>query len=296
MQFKDLLLILSVITLWGINFSVMKIGLNYTSPYMFGVLRFAPFIFLLFFFKRPQMPWKIFILYGLTLYFGQFVLLLSGMALGMPAGMASMVLQSQAFFTVFFAKFFLGEAFRVRSFIGLIISALGLSVISLQENTSLTLIGLLLTLGAGSFWAIGNIIMKRYSNANMADLTVWTGIVPILPFFICAMIIDGPAILVSTFENADIIFVLAVLYTSLLATIYGNTIWGKLIRKYSVSYVAPFSLLVPVVGISASAFFLKEHLTIADGLGAAIVIIGLTINVFGGKLFNIIKTLLPLKI
>ncbi|QIQ21814.1 EamA family transporter [Zophobihabitans entericus] len=289
MQIKDLLLILSVIALWGLNFIIMKIGMSYTTPFIFGFLRFLPFVFLLFFFKRPKIPLKMFIAYGFVLYFCQFALLLFGMNLGMPAGMASMVLQAQAFFTVFFATFLLGESFRIRSFIGLCVSASGLTLICLQADASITIIGLIFTLAASSCWAMGNILMKKLTGTDMKSLTVWTGVVPLLPFLIGSLVIDGPEAIVQTIHSADIIFVCAILYTSLIATIYGNTIWGGLMRKYNVSTVAPFSLLVPIFGLSAAAIILGEHLSYIDIIGAFIVMLGLCVNVFGGRIIQFLK-------
>lgn len=289
MQLKDFYLIISVVVIWGINFTVIKIGLQYTTPFLFGALRFIPFLFLIFFIKKPVVPWSFLILFGVIFYFGQFALLFFGMAFGMPAGMASMVLQSQAFFTIFLAQLFLGESAKIQSFIGLVISALGLTIIGSQKDTSFTLIGLILTLAGAACWAIGNILIKRYPQTNMMSLTVWSGIVPILPFLCCAIIFDDISIIPQTWQHADWLFLFTIGYIFLLSTVYGNTIWGKLIRKYNVSTIAPFSLLVPVVGLTAASLLLQEQLSILDIVGAMVVMSGLMINILGAKLLARLK-------
>lgn len=144
---KDLLLALVVILAWGVNFVVIKVGLHGMPPMLLGALRFTlAAVPAVFFVRRPQIPWRLLVLYGATIQLGQFVFLFTGMYVGMPAGLASLVLQSQAFFTLVFAMLFLGERLRVQNLLGLAIAAGGLVVIAAQGGRAMTLAGFLLTI------------------------------------------------------------------------------------------------------------------------------------------------------
>lgn len=151
---KDLLLALVVILAWGVNFVVIKVGLHGMPPMLLGALRFTlAAVPAVFFVRRPQIPWRLLVLYGATIQLGQFVFLFTGMYVGMPAGLASLVLQSQAFFTLVFAMLFLGERLRVQNLLGLAIAAGGLVVIAAQGGRAMTLAGFLLTICSAAMWA-----------------------------------------------------------------------------------------------------------------------------------------------
>ena len=151
---RDLLLALVVIVVWGMNFVVIMVGLHDVPPMLLGALRFmlaaVPAVF---FIKRPQVPLRWMLAYGLTISLGQFAFLFTAMKHGMPAGLASLVLQSQAFFTLFFAALFLGERLRAANLLGLVIAACGLAMIGAQTGLGMTLSGFVLTICAASMWA-----------------------------------------------------------------------------------------------------------------------------------------------
>ncbi|WP_434778367.1 EamA family transporter [Neisseria sp. Ec49-e6-T10] len=283
---KDLLLISVVIISWGLNFVVIKVGLNDVPPLLLGALRFCVLAIPAFFIKRPKVAFGWLLLYGLTISFGQFAFLFSAISFGMPAGLASMVLQSQAFFTLFLAVLFLGEKFYAQNILGLLISAAGLGIIGLQGGASVPLLGLSLTLAAAFAWAIGNIVMKKLSNIDMVSLTVWGGLVPIIPFFVASYIFEGPKTITHSLTHLNLTTVFVLFYLAFIATLLGYSIWGKLMAKYKASQVAPFSLLVPIIGITSSAYFLNEKLTIVEIAGALLVMLGLVVNIFGRRIMN----------
>jgi len=285
MPLKDLLLALVVIVVWGVNFVVIKVGLDGLPPMLLGALRFAlvafPAVLLV---KRPQLPWRWLIAYGVTISLGQFAFLFEAMNNGMPPGLASLVLQSQAFFTLFFAAVFLGERLRAASVLGLLVAAGGLALIGSENGASVPFFALLLTLCAASMWAMGNIITRRFGNIDLVALVIWGGLIPPLPFFALSWWLEGPALIESALRGIGWSSILSLAYLAFIATMLGYSLWGQLLSRYPAGKVAPFSLLVPVVGLSSSALLLGERLTPMQGWGALLVMAGLLINVFGPRL------------
>ena len=288
---RDLLLALIVVIAWGVNFVVIKVGLHGVPPMLLGALRFMLAAFpAIFFVKRPQLPWRWLLAYGVTISLGQFAFLFSAMYVGMPAGLASLVLQAQAFFTLIFAAFFLHERFRLPNVAGLLIAAAGLAVIGMQGGHAMTLAGFLLTLCAACSWALGNIVTKKVGKVDLVGLVVWGSLIPPLPFLALSLIFEGPARIEASLASIPLVSVFAILYLAFIATIVGYSLWGKLLARYPAGSVAPFSLLVPVIGLASAAVFLGEGLSAAQVVGAALVMAGLVVNVFGARL---VQRLLP---
>lgn len=284
---KDLLLALVVIIAWGLNFVVIKVGLDGLPPMLLGGLRFAlvafPAILLI---KRPQLPLRWLIAYGATISLGQFAFLFEAMAHGMPPGLASLVLQAQAFFTLFFAALFIGEKLRPASLIGLLIAAAGLALIGFDNSQATPLIAVLLTLCAASMWAMGNIITRRFGNIDLVALVVWGALIPPIPFFALSLWLEGPTLMEQSLRHIGISSILSLCYLAFVATMLGYSLWSKLLSRYPAGKVAPFSLLVPVIGLASSALLLDERLGDLQWLGGALVMFGLAVNVFGPNLWR----------
>ncbi|WP_322058674.1 EamA family transporter [Paraburkholderia sp. J63] len=286
---KDLLFALVVVLAWGVNFVVIKVGLHGVPPLLLGALRFLLAAFpAVLFVKRPKLPLRWLFAYGATISFGQFVFLFTAMYVGMPAGLASVVLQAQAFFTLVFAAIFLGERFRAQNVIGLLIAAAGLAVIGLQSSSAgagtqaMTAAGFVLTLCAACMWALGNIVTKKVGKVDLVGLVVWASLIPPLPFLVLSYFIEGPQRIETALAGIGMDSIGAIVYLAFVATILGYSLWSRLLSKYPASQVAPFSLLVPIVGLAAAALLLGERLSAAQIGGAALVMAGLAVNVFGG--------------
>ncbi|PWB30453.1 O-acetylserine/cysteine exporter [Pseudomonas sp. SDI] len=289
MPIKDLLLALIVIVAWGVNFVVIKVGLDGLPPMLLGALRFAlvafPAVLLV---KRPQLPWRWLIAYGATISLGQFAFLFEAMGNGMPPGLASLVLQSQAFFTLFFAAIFLGERLRAASLLGLAIAAAGLALIGSENGSHVPFIALILTLCAAASWAIGNIITRRFGTVDLVALVIWGGLIPPLPFFALSWFLEGPALIEASLRQINLNSILALIYLAFVATMLGYSLWSRLLSRYPAGKVAPFSLLVPVVGLSSSALLLDERLSALQCAGGLLVMLGLLVNVFGPRLRRVL--------
>ncbi|UHL63465.1 EamA family transporter [Paralcaligenes sp. KSB-10] len=283
MPVRDWLAALAVISAWGINFVVIKVGLHEIPPLLLGGLRFGLVAFpAVFFIKRPLLAWRSLLLYALTLSFGQFVFLFTAIYVGMPAGLASLVLQSQAFFTVLIAALFLGERVRWPNVLGIVVAVLGLVLIEQGALPgSVSVLGFILTLCAALSWACGNIVVKRIGKVDMLGLVVWAALIPPIPFFVLSWVIEGPARIRHSLLSISAVGVASVIYLALVATIVGYVLWGRLLGRHPVSKIAPLSLLIPVIGLVSSWLLLGEHLSLIQWVGGAVVMLGLALNVFG---------------
>src|SRR5690606_31749565 len=192
-------------------------------------------------------------------------------------------LQAQAFFTLLFAGLFLGERLRRVTLFGLLLAAAGLALIGLQGGEGMTLAGFLLTLCAASMWALGNVVTRHIGRVDILGLVIWGALVPPVPFLALSAWLEGPAVLEQALRGISLDSLLAIAYLAFVATMLGYGIWGRLLARYPAIQVAPFSLLVPVVGIGSSGLLLGERLAPLQWVGAVLVMAGLLINVFGAR-------------
>lgn len=286
---KDLFLALIVIIVWGLNFVVIKVGVADVPPFLLAGLRFLFVVFpLAFFFKAPKVPLKIYLLYGLAISFGQFSFLFSAIASGMPSGLASLVLQSQAFFTLIFSALLLNESWHKFQVMGLGLGALGLFLIGSSHGVSMPLLGFLLTLCASVLWALGNIVSRQlaqYPNVDLFAFVVWAGFIPCFMFFATSVVIDGPQKIIAVLSHLNGLTIASILYLAWAATLFGYGVWTSLMSRYPANKIAPFTLLVPVVGLLAGYFIFSETLQIIHFIGCASLMIGLVTNVFGPSIW-----------
>ncbi|WP_313104847.1 O-acetylserine/cysteine exporter [Pseudescherichia vulneris] len=289
---KDGLLALLVVVVWGLNFVVIKVGLHNMPPLMLAGLRFVLVAFpALLFVARPKVPLRLLLGYGLTISFGQFAFLFSAIKFGMPAGLASLVLQAQAFFTIVLGAATFGERLQLKQVLGITLAIFGVLVLaeSSLNGQDVTVLGFMLTLAAAFSWACGNIfnkkIMQHSSRPAVMSLVVWSALIPVVPFMVASLIFDGPAQMLQSLVQIDITTVLSLIYLAFVATIIGYGIWGTLLGRYETWRVAPLSLLVPVVGMASAALLLGETLNGLQLLGAALIMAGLYINIFGFRLW-----------
>lgn len=285
---KDGLLALLVVVVWGLNFVVIKVGLHNMPPLMLAGLRFLLVAFpALFFVARPKIPFRLLLGYGLTISFGQFAFLFCAINFGMPAGLASLVLQAQAFFTIILGAMVFGERLQGKQLAGIALAVVGVLVLAEASlnGQHVALLGFLLTLAAAFSWACGNIfnkkIMQLETRPAVMSLVVWSALIPIVPFMLASWLMDGPTVMLNSLVTLDITTILSLFYLAFVATIIGYGIWGSLLGRYETWRVAPLSLLVPVVGIASAALLLDEKLGALQLAGAILVMAGLYINVFG---------------
>lgn len=291
MQTKDWGLALLVVLAWGVNFVVIRWGLDGLPPMLLGALRFALVAFpAVLFVRPPKLPLKWLLAYGVTISFGQFALLFSAMHVGMPAGLASLVLQAQAIFTLVFALIFLGERWLPQQVWALLIASGGLALLASQSQSgtpgAMTVTGFMLTIAAASAWGLGNIINRKIGqtrSVNLLSLVVWSALIPPLPFLLLSYWLEGPELILSSLSGIGLHSILAVVYLAFVATIFGYSSWAYLLRHYPASQVAPLTLMVPVVGLISAWLLLGETLNGWQAVGIVLVMLGLLVNSFGGR-------------
>jgi O-acetylserine/cysteine efflux transporter len=257
MLLRDRLLAVVVAVVWGLNFPATEFALGHFPPFLLAAIRFTliavPTVFLV---PRPRIPFGRLVLVGVGLGILQFAFLYLGMAAGMPSGLASLVLQASAPFTVLIAGVWLRERLSGRQALGIGIAVAGLGVIALHQAQTAALLPVVLTLCGALGWAIGNVATRRAGAPNPLHLTLWWSIVPPVPMAILSLVVEGPArigsALGTAFTPGAIPADLGLLYIVLVATLVGYGIWSRLMARYPSSTVAPFSMLVPVVGVLAS--------------------------------------------
>lgn len=281
---------LVVVVVWGLNFVVMKWGLATLSPLVLCALRFlaASLPFLLFVRPPRHLSWGVMAAYGLVQGVGQFGLLFTGMQLGMPAGMSSVVLQTQAFITMLMAAALLGETPHRWQWLGLCIAIGGLVFIGAAHGdgaSGMTLAGFLLTVGAAAMWAGSNLLTRvaaRQGPYEPVSFIVWSSVFPIVPLLLLACVVDGTEAVGQQLRGLGGRELGVVAYLALLSTLLGYGLWTRLLQRYAASTVAPLSLLVPVVGLLSAMLLLGERPTAWQWMGTLGVLAGMVINQFGG--------------
>lgn len=289
MSFKDSLLGLLIIIIWGVNFLAIAFALDGLPPLLMGALRFALVFSIGFLFvKKPDIPLKWMIAYAMFISFGQFAFLFSAMSMGMPAGLASLILQSQGLFTLIFAALLLSEQVKMAQILSMFVAGAGLCVIaSTGQDSSMTLIGFALTIVGAVSWALGNVVNRIINNRGFKpgiDLVIWSAWIPVLPFLLSSYIFEGSDLIIESITNFGWTSFFALCYLAIAASIGGYGLWSYLLGRYPAGTVAPLSLGVPIVGISVSGYFLNETITSTQWIGIIVVFFGLLINAFGSKL------------
>lgn len=288
---RDLLLTVGVVTLFGFSFVPIKIGMREIPPFALVALRFFFAAFpLVFFVRRPQMPWRFVVSYGMAIGVVQFGLLFLGIKLGMPAGLSSLVIQLQVFFTIALGVVFLGDKFQRHNVIGAIIAGAGIIVLAaykIASGANATFLGFVIVIVAGFAWSVGNIVAKRAALAHdpdMFSLVVWSSVVPPLPLALLAYAFEGGPAAWHAVISAGALSWGCVLFMAWGATLFGFASWAGLLHRYPTALVSPFALLIPVSGLASGAWLLDESLAPMQYAGALLVLAGLAVNVYGPRI------------
>lgn len=291
MSFKDTLIALVIISIWGFNFIIIAWGVESMPPLLMGGLRFLLVAILgSFFIRKPDIPWRWMALYAFTLCFGQFSLLFSALAFGMPAGLASLVLQSQALFTLIFSVILLKEQIKLNQVLAMVIAAIGLVIIGYSgQSGNMTLIGFAFTIAAAVAWGMGNVVNRminqRGYRANIG-LVVWSSWLAMLPFFLTSYLVEGEDAIRQSLLNLNWLSFVVLFYLAIAASIIGYSLWSYLLTHYPAGQVAPLTLAVPVVGMVSAALLLGESMSSQQILGITVVMVGLLVNTFGEKFYQ----------
>ncbi|AFR47037.1 EamA family transporter [Gordonia sp. KTR9] len=284
MSTRDRLLALFVVVLWGLNFIAIRLGLDHFPPFFLAALRFAVLaIPVMLFVRFPKVRLRWFLLYVAGFGSMQFILLFLAMDLGMPTGLASLVLQTSAPFTVVLGVLFLRERMTLGQVLGLAIAVAGMAVIALDrvrgsDLGAAALLPIGLTVLGGLSWAAGNIGGRLARPDDSLRMTLWMAVVATPPLYLVSLIVEGPAAgfaALSTLGTDSGLRALGgLVYLAIFGTVIGAGLWTTLLGRNDASRVSPMSLLVPVVGITTAYLVLGEVPTVGEIVGAIIVVAG----------------------
>jgi O-acetylserine/cysteine efflux transporter len=277
---RHLLIGLAVVAVWGTNFTVIKVALDDFPPLVFAALRFTfAFVPAAFLIPRPKVAWRLLAAYGLFIGAGQFGILYIAMKSDISPGMASLVIQTQVFFTIALSMALTGERIRPYQVAGLALAVAGIVLIATNTGGNTTIKGLLLTLIAAFSWGCGNIVSRRAGSANMLGFVVWASLFAIVPLWALAFTVEGWSHVQDGFAAADGWTWLAVAYQSAGNTLFGYGAWSWLLSRHPATTITPLALLVPIFGMASASIFLDEALPAWKLAAAGLVIAGLAVNV-----------------
>ncbi|MEJ6023771.1 EamA family transporter [Ramlibacter sp. PS4R-6] len=293
MPASHLLLALAVVFVWGTNFVVIKWGLAEFPPFAFAALRFLlcvlPWIF---FIRRPRVSWAKLAAFGVLLGAGQFGLLFLAMRSDVTPGLASLIIQVQVFFTIGMAVALQGDRIGMPQFLALSLAVAGVALIgwhAVSEGASITPLGLGLVLAAAASWAGANMVVRSAGKVDALAFIVWASPFSLPPLFALAFAVHGTDAVVHAIRDATFVGWSAVLWQAVGNTLFGYSVWNWLLARHPAATVAPSALLVPVFGFSASAWLLGEPMQAWKLVAAALVIGGLALNLYAGRLASLIS-------
>jgi O-acetylserine/cysteine efflux transporter len=280
-----ILLAIAVTAVWGSNFVVIKIGLGDLPPLFFAALRYCLVIFpWIFFIRRPPVLWWHLAAYGILIGVGQIGLMYIALRHDISPGLASVILPTNAFFTIGLSMWIRRESIHPFQIFALSLAATGLCVILMHGGYDATVLGVILTLLAAFSWAVANVIAKSDAHVNMLAYVVWSSLFAIPPLFLFSFLFDGWPSIQTGLSHASLWTWVAVLHQSLSNTMFGYGVWAWLLARHPAASITPFSLMAPVFGMSSSAIFLSESLPSWKLLAAALVLSGLILNLIWSRL------------
>lgn len=292
MKLPHLLLAILITAIWGINFSVIKIGLSSVDPFILAGIRFTLCALpALFFIKKPDVPWRYIIGYGLVFGIGLWGLVNLGIKAGLSAGIASLLLQFSAFFTILLGSVVFKESLTRYQIAGFALACTGLLSIVFITDGSVTFSGTLLVLAGAIAWSIANIIIKRSATKQIFAFLVWSSAFSPFPLFLLDWLVNGSNGYTALVSHVDYRAVLSILFQVYPNTLFGYWVWNSLLKQYPISTVAPLSLLVPVFGILGSMAIFGEAISSLKILALLLIISGLVVGLYGYRL----RCLLPKK-
>jgi O-acetylserine/cysteine efflux transporter len=275
---RDSLLAVLVAVVWGVNFVVIEAGLDGVPPLLLLAARFLlvalPLVVVV---PRPREGWRVVVLVGLFMSLGQFSLLYVALHLGMPPGLASLVLQAQVILTIALAAVVLQERPSRRQVAGVLVGGLGLLVVAVDRGASASVVPLLVTLGAALSWAVGNVVSRRARVRAGLPLVVWSALVVPVPALLLSLAVDGPDVVARVVTHLPAPAVLATVYTVYGASLFGFVVWNGLLGRYPAGAVVPYVLLVPPVGMTAAWLVRGERPSLLAVAGGVLVLAGVAV-------------------
>ncbi len=287
---RHLLLALLVVFVWGLNFVAIRLGLNGVPPLFLVFIRFfLTSIPAVFFIKKPAIPFRSLAIYSLITFVLQFSFLFIGISLGVAPGLASLITQTQIFFTIILGIVFMNERPHRFQYIGCSIALIGLSIVAMHMNGTVTLKGFIFLLGAALFWSIGNLLSKQMGKVSNLSLVTWSSFIAWPPLLALSLSMEGYEQILYTLTHLTWLSTAAALYITYFSTLLGYGLWSYLTTELPLSTIASFTILIPIVAMLTSILLLGEPLQSWKIAAATLVLSGLAINLFAKKLFSLLR-------
>jgi O-acetylserine/cysteine efflux transporter len=281
MKPADILIALLVAIIWGLAFVASRIALDEFSPELMTAMRFTIAAVPCLFIPKPKVAWSLLIAISFTLFLGQFLSQAYGIAQGVPVGLTSVVVQSQALFTIGFAAIVFGERPTPVQTLGVVIATIGLLMICGTVGYDFSVGAFAVLLIAPVSFAIGNILLRGARGAPMFDLFAWLCLATAVPLFVLALVVNGPAPTMHSLIHMSLTGLICLLAIGAVSTSVAYWLWGRLLRDYPAAQVVPFALLVPFVGSAASSIVFGERfgplrlagmLTVVGGIAVMVLV------------------------
>ncbi len=290
MRVGHICLAILIAVLWGVSFAVMQIGLQHISPLFLCFLRFFLTCFpAIFFIKKPDVSWFLLLGYGLMMFTVKFSLLFFSIAAGMSAGLASLLVQWQVFFTIVLAMFVFHESLARHQWVAIAIALVGLMIIVVHVGGEISVAGFVCVMFSALAWGIANLLSKKVGKINMLGLVVWSSLFAWPPLLLLSFFVDGSHKMMSMLTHFSMVEIASVMYMAYPVTLLGFAIWSFLLNRYRAVTVVPFALLIPIVGILASIILFHETLELWKMAAIILIILGLSVNVVSLKPLHFFK-------
>jgi O-acetylserine/cysteine efflux transporter len=277
MKPADIFLATLVAVIWGLGFVASRLALDELPPTLMTTLRFAIAAVPCLFVRRPNVSWPLLIAISATLFLGQFLSQAFGIAHGVPVGLASVIVQSQALFTVAFAVIAFGEVPTRMQVIGIGVAAVGLLMICGTVGYDFSVGAFAVLMISPVSFAIGNLLLRRAREVPMFDLFAWLCLASAVPLSVLTLVTDGPQLAWHALLNMSLTGIVSILAIGAISTSIAYWLWGRLLRDHTAAQVVPFALLVPFVGAAASSVVFGERFGPLRLAGMVTVVVGIAV-------------------
>lgn len=285
MAIQHILYAVLIAFIWGSNFIAIKLSYESFTPFALLTIRFIVTAFpLVFFVKKPDCSWVLLFKIAIFLWMGQFIFTFLAIYYGMPAGIVSLVLQIQSVFTICLTIYYFSYRPHWIEIVGIMISLSGITLIALKIEGEKNILGFVFLLVGALSTSYSNLLYRGQKHLNPLGLVVWSSLIPPIPLFILSLIFEGPYAITTSLEKLTLSAGCSVFYTSYFSTVVAGSLWTYLLRNYEPARVVPFGLLVPIFSIVVAYWVLNETVTVNTLIAGSLIILGLFINQFQGKI------------
>lgn len=287
MQIKHLILTISIMIIWGVNFTAIKLGVSQVDPLLVAAARFFFATFpVIFFVRKPTVPFRYFVLYGVVFGTGVWGMASCAITFGVSSGMASVLLQADVLTSVLIGSLLYKEIITKRMWSGIIAALIGLALSIVYTNGNITLVGAFFIFISSLCWPIAGVIVRQSGTKNPFSFNIWGMLIAPIPLLILSICLNGKSGLIMTYEhwNNDVWF--SVLFQAYPTTLFGYWVWNKMILKYPMAKLAPMTLLTSIFALFSGYIFFGEVLSSLQWISSFLFLVGIVLVLHPGKKVN----------